>query len=157
MAVGSRIKKIDRTMTKRKKRSLERDINILLYKNLTREGISMDHLDPSRLRDWPLHNYSGHDEDYVNLLPPSYRDPFTAEIQKPKKTANTRKAMNLRESLSTEWSATLMKKYDAHKTQDRRSHFSKVFISVSGALFLYSIFMIFKMLPAFLADHGFSL
>ena len=63
-------------MTKRKQRYLTREINNRLYKNLTREGIQMDHLDPTKLENWPLIQYQDDEADYINLLPPSYRNPF---------------------------------------------------------------------------------
>ncbi len=65
-------------MTKRKKRNLEREINSRLYNNLAREGIELRHLDPTRLGNWPLFEYQESDSDYINLLPPSYRNPFPA-------------------------------------------------------------------------------
>lgn len=69
-------KQIYYMMTKRRKRTLEKEINSRLYNNLAREGVELRHLDPTRLGNWPLFEYQESDSDYINLLPPSYRNPF---------------------------------------------------------------------------------
>lgn len=77
-------------MTKRKKRNIEKEINRRLYNNLAKEGIELKHLDPTRLNDWPLFDYQENESDYINLLPPSYRNPFSpSDSSIPSSTAAT--------------------------------------------------------------------
>ena len=93
-------------MNSRKKRYLEREINNQLYRNLSKEGITLEHLDPTRLKNWPFITYPAKDDDYINLLPPSYRDPFgkPATVDQSQKPAPPpQKRPNLRESLALEW------------------------------------------------------
>lgn len=98
------------TMTNQKKRSLEREINARLYRTMTREGISMDHLDPTQLANWPLlEQQSANKGDYVNLLPPSYRHPFqqpkntTPAFRKKKRSRVSAQTRAFRHSLAREW------------------------------------------------------
>ncbi len=105
-------------MNKRRKRNLEREINSRLYHNLAREGVELRHLDPTRLGNWPLFEYHETDSDYINLLPPSYRNPFPTSEASPRRRlatdtnlvnikSTTSIATDFRPGLHSEWSSKL--------------------------------------------------
>ncbi len=131
-------------MTNKKQRTIEREINARLYRNLTREGIPMDHLDPTHLADWPLIEYPSNKADYVNLLPPSYRNPFsqtvsTATATRKPRTSNTEApAQAFKESLANEWSIT-NKPEIATLPEPEKTDASLLLITIAGILMAVSL------------------
>ena len=145
-------------MTNKKQRSLEREINNLLYRNLTREGITMDHIDPSRLKDWPLHSYPENEGDYVNLLPPSYREPFAPSPKKTKRRKREKKqSQGLRESMSSEWSLISKNRIESPFPSSENRFGSALFFSLSCLVAVYTIVLFIKMLPSILSGELFHL
>ncbi|MEM8486010.1 MAG: hypothetical protein AAF564_10705 [Bacteroidota bacterium] len=141
-------------MTNQKKRSLEHEINARLYRNLTREGIPMDHLDPTHLASWPLlEHQSANKGDYVNLLPPSYRNPFQQEIsavtqqrrQADKKSAA--QGQDFRTHLASEWSISDEPEIVVAE-EPQRSGVSLLLITIAGLLMAASLALNSTFLPA---------
>ncbi len=131
-------------MTNQKKRFLEHEINAKLYRNMTREGIPMDHLDPTHFANWPLLEHQANKGDYVNLLPPSYRNPFhqsvSAVTQLRRRTNDEAsvQAQDFKDSLANEWSIT--NEPEAVVVQETpRSKGSILLITIAGILMAASL------------------
>lgn len=143
----SRITKIDQKMNAQKKRSLEREINNRLYRNLTREGIRMDHLDPTKEQNWPLLHYPKNKADYINLLPPSYRNPFQGQEHKEKTRTDTQPllvtqhkknaGLDFKQSLAAEWSITDKPKPSTNRLHTSAMNVVPLLVTVAGILFLF--------------------
>ena len=140
-------------MTNKKQRTIEREINARLYRNLTREGIPMDHLDPTHLADWPLIEYPTNKADYVNLLPPSYRNPFRQTINAAQSTQQQyadytpAQAREFREALANEWANTQEPEV-ATLPEPERSRVSILLITIAGLLMAASLALNSTLLPA---------
>ncbi len=133
-------------MNARKKKSLEQEINSRLYRNLTREGIRMDHLDPTKEQNWPLLHYPKNKADYVNLLPPSYRNPFQDQQNKEDKRVDTQplsattqrksKGLDFKQSLADEWSITEKPKQTTSRLRTSAINMVPLCVTIAGILFL---------------------
>ncbi len=134
-------------MNVQNKRSLEREINSRLYRNLTREGIRMDHLDPTKAQNWPLLPYPKNKADYINLLPPSYRNPFQhhgSGVEKrtdiksiPATHHRKNKGLDFKQSLAAEWSITDKPRPNKNKLHTATIDSVPLFITLAGILFLF--------------------